>query len=290
MPSIRTVFLFCLSLLIASAAQAASVWQVSNGKNTLYLAGTIHILSPDDYPLPAQFERAYEDAEVMVFETDISAMNTPAIQQKSMQMLTYTDGTTIDQVLKKETLEKLESHLKERGVPLANLQTFKPTLLALTLTMIEFQAIGLTTQGVDAFYYTTAMGDGKTRSWLETPEQQLSFIANMALGDEDDMILYTLKDLESLPSRMTDLKQAWRNGNMEKLAEVGLTPWIKEYPEIYQSILVDRNNNWLPEIKEMLSTPKVEMVLVGALHMAGEHGLLKQLAEQGYTIKQLKQS
>ncbi|MFC3094980.1 TraB/GumN family protein [Alteromonas sediminis] len=270
------------------SSHAASVWKVTNGENTLYLAGTIHILSPDDYPLPAQFQSAYEASEVMVFETDISAMNSPDMQQKSMEMLTYTDGTTIDQVLQKETLNKLNSHLMQRGVPLANLETFKPTLLSLTLTMIEFQAIGLTTQGVDAFYYTTAMGDGKMRKWLETPEQQLNFIANMATGDEDEMILYTLKDLESLPSRMGELKEAWRAGDMDTLAAIGLTPWIEEYADIYQAIFVERNNNWVPEIKEMLTTPKTEMVLVGALHMPGEHGLLTQLSQQGYTITQLK--
>ena len=51
----RPVFLsslFTTLLLSALSCQAASVWQVSKGDNTIYLGGTLHILSPVDYPLP----------------------------------------------------------------------------------------------------------------------------------------------------------------------------------------------------------------------------------------------
>ena len=34
------------------------VWKVSKGGQTVYLGGTIHLLSPSDYPLPEEFEEA----------------------------------------------------------------------------------------------------------------------------------------------------------------------------------------------------------------------------------------
>jgi uncharacterized protein YbaP (TraB family) len=50
---------------------------------------------------------------------------------------------------------------------------------------------------------------------------------------------------------------------------------------------VQRNKNWLPQIQQMLATPEVELVLVGALHLAGESNVLQLLREQGYSITQL---
>ncbi|CAM5192640.1 TraB/GumN family protein [Alishewanella longhuensis] len=50
-------------------------------------------------------------------------------------------------------------------------------------------------------------------------------------------------------------------------------------------MLVDRNDAWMKTL-EQLNEPGV-MVLVGALHMVGEDGLLTLLADRGYSIKQV---
>lgn len=281
-------FILFFFIALPFSVSASSVWKITNGDKSIFLAGTMHMLSADDYPLPDSYAAAYEASQELVFETDVSALTTPAFQQKSMQILTYTDGTTLDQVLSAETLRQLKAHLTKRGIPYSNLKTMKPTLISLTLTLIEFQLMGLTTEGVDSFYFSKAGLDGKTRTWLETPDQQLSFIANMAMDDEDEMILYTLNDIETMPERMGELKQAWRAGDMQTFIAVGLDSWINDYPELYNSILVQRNNNWMPKIEKMLNTQEVEMVLVGALHAPGEYGLLAQLAAKGYIIEQMK--
>jgi uncharacterized protein YbaP (TraB family) len=59
----------------------------------------------------------------------------------------------------------------------------------------------------------------------------------------------------------------------------------KDYPELYQQVLVERNNNWLPQIEAFLKTPETELILVGALHLAGNDGLLAQLRQRGYKVE-----
>ena len=62
----------------------------------------------------------------------------------------------------------------------------------------------------------------------------------------------------------------------------------RDFPQIYDDLLVKRNTNWMPHIKAMFKTVPIEFVLVGALHLAGDHSILKMLAEQGYQIEKLE--
>ena len=68
---------------------------------------------------------------------------------------------------------------------------------------------------------------------------------------------------------------------------LGITPLLKDFPDIYQSLLVDRNNNWLPQIEAMFDSKDTEFVLVGALHLVGKDGLLQRLEAAGYKVTQL---
>jgi uncharacterized protein YbaP (TraB family) len=60
---------------------------------------------------------------------------------------------------------------------------------------------------------------------------------------------------------------------------------MKDYPKVYQSLLVERNNNWLPKIERLIKQPEEKFILVGALHLIGEDGLLQQLKNRGYQVR-----
>ena len=119
-------------------------------------------------------------------------------------------------------------------------------------------------------------------------ETQIAFIASMGAGQVDEMLTYTLADIARLPELMNSMKDAWRRGNLAELKAVGITPFKIEFPDIYQALIVDRNNAWLPKIEAMVETREVEFVLVGALHLAGDDGFLAQLVTRGYRVRQLQ--
>jgi uncharacterized protein YbaP (TraB family) len=86
---------------------------------------------------------------------------------------------------------------------------------------------------------------------------------------------------------MRDLTAAWREGDQKKMAALSLEEMRTEFPDIYQQLLVGRNKNWLPRIESMLKDPEVELVLVGAMHLLGEDGVLELLRKRGYHLEQL---
>ncbi|TQV78238.1 TraB/GumN family protein [Exilibacterium tricleocarpae] len=281
------VLVVTLAVAALPAGAAGPVWQVSKGERHLFVGGTIHLLSQADYPLPAAFDQAYKQAARVVFEVDIEAVKSPAFQQSMLAQLRYSDGRDLRSVLKPETYRALEQHLSSRGIPAFTVLSLKPGMLAMTLTLIELQRLGLAGTGVDEFYSNRAAADGKALGHLETAEQQLRFLTQLGVGQEDEVVVYTLRDIERLPALMKSMKAAWRSGDNGALQKVGLAPWEKEFPEVYDTLLVQRNNAWMPQLEAMLKTAEVELVLVGALHLVGEHGLLAQLAARGYTIRQL---
>ena len=282
-----SLFIILFTLICTLNAHAASVWKVSSEKNSVYIGGTIHILAPEDYPLPNEYDVAFAAASKLVFETDMVAVNSVEFQQKMMATMTYNDGTTIDQVLNAKTYTALNQHLTLRKIPMAAVATMKPSLLALTLSVIELQAMGFTSIGVDQHYANLAAKKGKAQGWLESPDEQIAFLANMGLGDENGMIEYSLRDIETMPKTIGKLRSTWRAGDMKGMAAVAIDPFKLDYPSIYQDLLVVRNNNWMPQIEAMLADAEVELILVGALHLAGPDSVLSMLAAKGYKIEKM---
>lgn len=276
-----------LAIVSLPVKSDAPVWKVSKGDYQLYIGGTIHMLARSDYPLPAAFDVAYERASELVLETDMQEIESPAFQRTMMQAMSYSDETTLQQVLQPRTYAMLEAYLARYGVPIENLAKLRPGMVMLTLSMLELQRLGLDGNGVDSFYSQRARNDHKTLVGLETAQQQLEFIKLLGEGKEDALIIHTLEDIKQMPELMQVMKSAWREGDNNTLDSVAIKPWKDRFPDLYQALLVRRNQAWLPLIEAMLTTQDVELVLVGALHLVGDEGVLAMLAKRGYTVEQL---
>ena len=84
--------LTAMSLSLFNGVSAdTSVWVITSGSNTVYLGGTVHLLRPTDYPLPEEYEQAYQASSEIYFETDISSMTDFSVQAQMLQQLSYSD-------------------------------------------------------------------------------------------------------------------------------------------------------------------------------------------------------
>ena len=276
-----------LLLLVLPVHAQSPVWKVEKDVNLMFIGGSMHVLTADDYPLPSAFETAYQQSGRIVFETDLAKMESPQIRQYMLATLSYSDGRNLQQVLREDTYRSVAEFFSTRGVPMASVENFKPGMVATVMAMVELQRLGLVGVGVDSYFNQRADSDLKAKGYLETVEEQIDFIANMGSGREDDMLAYNLADLENLPSVWQSMNQAWRSGDLLALEETSAAPLRDDFSEIYQALLIDRNNAWMPQIEAMAKTAEVEFVLVGALHLVGSDGLLAMLVSRGYTVTQL---
>jgi uncharacterized protein len=282
---IQTILL--IGLLLPQLAYAeTSLWRVSKGNNQIYIGGTVHLLGKSDYPLPDEFEQAFREIDLLVLEADLDALSKPKVQAQLVRRLTYSNGATLKDEVKPKTFKALERYCKANNLTITAMQKMKPAMVVLTLTIVELKRLGLADAGVDQFFLEKAKSKGKKITGLETAETQINTLENMGKGHENELILSTLKELKKTPEFMGEMKKAWRIGNLADLEKIGIKTMRTEFPELNKILLTNRNNAWLPKIKAMLGTPERELILVGALHLAGEEGVLAQLKKQGFVVEQ----
>jgi uncharacterized protein YbaP (TraB family) len=160
-------------------------------------------------------------------------------------------------------------------------------MLSVVLTVLELQRLGLAGQGVDEFFSDKSKQDNKPQLALETIDDQFRALSALGLGRESFAIRHAISEAEKITELMQDIKSAWRTGDNKALVNASLTPWLERFPELYQSLLVKRNNRWLPQLETLLKTTDIEYVLVGALHLVGDDGLLSLLRQKGYRVEQV---
>lgn len=283
-------WLALVATVIASTGAMAdgSVWKATRGETTLYVGGSFHMLSDGDYPLPSGYDQAFAQADEIYFETDLNAAQDPGFQMQMMQVLLLENGQTLDEILKPETYSTLETYMEDRGVPVEQFARFTPTGLSLTLTVVELRRMGMIPElGVDQAYYARAQSENKPTGALETPEEQLAYLAGLGDGQADQLILSTLEQLDALEQQMNAIKAAWLAGDMQTIDELGNRMMRQDFPGAYEALIVERNQNWMVDINEMLTDDDTEMVLVGTLHLAGPDGLLANMKELGFRLEQL---
>jgi len=270
-----------------SCFSQSSVWKVEANGNVLYLGGSIHILRDQDYPLPFEFYEAYESSDILTTEMDMNSMNDPANGVKMQQTLMYQDQRTLSSVLNKDVYHQLDSVCESLGLNLKAMDKFKPSMVIISLTYQSLQKLGVTTDGVDVHFTTKAIQDKKKLLYLETFDEQLGFIKSMGKGDENEFVRYSIEDIENNEDDFLDLINEWKSGKQELLNEQ-LLEFKSDYPDIYNTMLAKRNNNWMTHLEKYLETPEVEFVVAGAMHMVGPDGLLNQLEKKGYKVSQLQ--
>ena len=285
---IRILMLQVLLLLAFTAtADGSPVWMVRGDGGKLYLAGTVHLLRPRDYPLPTAFDTAYRDSRQLVFEINLADARSPRFQHLMTESMRLTPGIALSTLLHADTLQRLELRLQKNGLTVEQFAGLKPAMIAMTLTLMELQKLGVAAAGVDEFYHDRAVSDGKPVLALETADQQIQMLASMGQGHEDQLIRQTLQQLDHLNDDFNAMLSAWRSGDRGRLVRLFIDPMKQEFSSVYRQLLVERNDDWLPRIKNMLETHPTEMVLVGSAHLVGEDGLLQRLERAGYAISQL---
>jgi uncharacterized protein YbaP (TraB family) len=280
-----------LALLILLQVQPLSadpVWRIEQDGRQLFLAGSIHLLRRSDLPLPPAFDRAFAQADRLVFETDIAATRSPSFLEAMDRALRLPEDETLSRHIAAETRALLAARLRQYGLSLQAFEAYKPAMLSISLTMLELQRLGIDAPGVDEWLYRRAQAAGKPVSGLETPQQQIDFLARMGEGEEDALLRQTLVELGTLESDFDRMIAAWRRGDLRQLESLFIAPMRDTSPRLYQTLMVRRNRAWLPRLMRLLATPPTELVVVGSAHLAGADGLIARLRQAGLRVTRLQ--
>ena len=287
---IRTVYALLGALLCNAAAadgQPVPLWQVDGRSNTVYLLGSIHLLRPQDYPLPEIIEAAYQDAEVVVMEVDMDDIDPMAAVTILAAEGMLEDGRSLRDVMGEAAWSRAQTAAEKIDIPLHLLNQVEPWYAAITIEVMALSRLGFDANlGIETYITNKSTADNKPISGFETLAEQIEFLDGLSLTAQREMLLATLEDSAELGSEMNRLIDAWRRGDTAYF-EAELLDEFAQYEELHQAILVDRNNRWMTRVVDMLEDDDDYLVVVGALHLIGDDGLPAQLRRRGAAIRQL---
>jgi uncharacterized protein YbaP (TraB family) len=282
-------WLLALGLLGSLSAHAASpVWAVRGAHNTVYLAGSIHMLPADEAALPPGFARSYADSARLVMELDLGKFDPVEAMTWMMEHGALPAGTTLRGLLGEQRYGRVSAAATGLGLPMAALDSLAPWVVGIEITDLAYAHEGYDPeQGVEEQLVRRAEKDGKPTAGLETMTEELSGLTELSSADQIRMLDQTVDDLKDIKSEMREVTSAWRHGDAAHLAAL-LSSEYNAFPTLYKPLVTDRNRRWLPQVEELLKANDNSLVVVGALHLVGQGGLLELLRKKGYTITQLE--
>ncbi len=277
-----------LGLLGCLTAHAGSpVWAIRGEHNTVYLAGSVHLLKADDSVLPAAFNRAYGSSKGLVMELDLDNLNPMEAAGWMMEHGTLPEGVTLRQKIGDARYQRVAAEAKRLGVPGELLEQFQPWVIGMQLLEVQYQQLGFQAdQGVEQQLDQRAQADGKPVSGLETVAEQLGVLGGMSDDDQARFLDMIVTEMHDVGSDTQAVITAWRNGDAAKLAAL-LSDEYKSFPALYRTLVTDRNKRWMPQIQKLLQDKQDYFVVVGALHLVGDGGLLDLVRRDGYRAEQL---
>jgi hypothetical protein len=275
-------------LVVAQAAQAKTfAWKAAGKGGTIYLVGSIHVMSESFYPLNPVLEAVFKESDLLVEEVDLAQMLDPMAQMSILTRGMLPSNQSLDKVISPATLALVQKATGDLGPAAGPLMRFKPWMLAITLQGMELMKAGFDPAlGLDQHFYDQAKETGKGVQGLETVEFQISRFDAMTMEQQDRMLSETLKELATETETVGKLGEAWKAGDVPTIERIALAD-LKSDPLMYQRLLVERNKNWMPKIEALFARPGKALVVVGAAHLVGPDGLLAMLKAKGYTIEQL---
>ncbi len=262
------------------------MWEVEKNGSKLFIGGTVHMLRAKDLPLPEIYNQVYESSDVLLLEVNHEELTSASTAFKMLSMGMLPKGKTLADELSPEVLTQLKQFCTEHKIPIAPMMSMKPSMVAVTISLSMMQKNGAQLPGIDARFGQRAIADGKPSLGMETIDEQLSAMFKNDISG-DDFITYTLKDVNQFQQTLDVMMNALFLGDAEKLEDLILKPFAESSPEFFYSIVTNRNNQWLNKIDELINTPEQELILVGALHLVGEVGVIHQLEKKGYKVTQL---
>lgn len=270
-----------------NARAAGPVWALRGAHNTVYLAGSIHLLRAADAALPPALTHAYADSASLVMEIDLATLDPAEALGTLMQHGALPEGRELREVAGAARYARISAAAGALGLPADALDHEAPWMVALQLTELDYARLGYDPQqGVEQQLVQRARADHKSTAGLETLADEMAVFEALTPAAQLRFLDMVLDDLDDSGDQTRAVLEAWRRGDTGRLAAL-LAHEYRAFPALYDALVMDRNRHWLPQIERLLQGDQDCLVVVGALHLVGKGGLLESLRRDGHPAVQL---
>lgn len=269
---------------MAEAEAGAPFWVVSDEDSRMVLFPTIHILPEGLEWKNEAYETALAEADEVWFEILPEEMNDAAQMQQLAMRFGMSPDQPLSERLSPELYAKVEAAATELGLPMEALEPMRPWFVAVNLSVMDLVRDGFSPGAGVETIVAAETPDEKERG-LETVEEQLGFFGGLTEEVEMAFLESTLDDMDRGQQQLKDFAEDWATGDVSDLEDFIIGGIREVSEELYQVLLVKRNENWVEQLTTELEGSGNDFVAVGAGHLVGDQGVPQLLAAQGYTVE-----
>lgn len=250
-----------------------------DGAPVSYLFGTIHSEDKRVLALPGPVEQAFMASSQLYVEVDME----PASLLASVAGMMLDDGRKITDLLEPALYQQVVDAAAKLGLPEVALRYYKPWALAMLLSLPPAE----TGEFLDLVLYQRARTLNKKVSGLETIDEQLGLFDALSEDDQIALLQDALNNLDQLPTIFQALLDRYLDRDLAGLVAINQQLVDADRSRLagrFQVKLIDERNK---RMVDRLAGPLTEggiFVAVGALHLPGEHGMLRLLEQRGYRV------
>jgi uncharacterized protein YbaP (TraB family) len=271
----------------AASADPAARRVVGQSGGEVVLLGSIHVLRAADYPLPESIDALLANADVVTMELDLDDVDAVAQQATLLQAALLAPGTVLRDVVDPAVYRVAEQRSREIGMDLAQLERFEPWFVAITMLDQGLRRLGFQAErGLEQYLVGKALQSGKEILGLETLAFQIGIFDALPAQAQQSLLEQTLHELDGANVAMTELTDAWRAGRLDALSE-RLLEDFEDFPGLYETLVKNRNSEWLESFERYLRDGRRHLVVVGALHLVGRDNVIDLLEARGHEVARL---
>nr|WP_070960030.1 TraB/GumN family protein [Hyphomonas sp. Mor2] len=267
---------------------APVMWRLADEDTVIHIFGTVHLLRPELEWRTEAFNTALTEADTVVFEVDMKSPEAQrAIATDFLARGMFQDGRTLRQVLGDEDEAVVSAAFDSVGVPMDAMNAFEPWMASVNLGVMKLMADGYDpNSGVETVIESEATEAGKSFGFLESVSQQADAFDLLDEEDQISMLYESALMLDETPQMLDLLVDEWADGDIAGMEALVANPeGVGINDAFYESLLVNRNRNWVPQIEAMLEEPGSVLIAVGAGHLSGPDSVIKMLRDKGYEIE-----
>ncbi len=244
-----------------------------------FLLGTIHSADPRVTAIKPAVAQAFAQAPVFVMEMDL---NVESFLTMGASMM-FTDGRDLERLLGREDFRKLAVAVAQHGIPEQLLRRMKPWAVLALLSQPKPQS------GVfmDMLLYQRATAAGKTIVGLETAQEQIAVFNQMPMADQLALLRASLDQADQMAAMQERMITTYLTGDLDAIAAL-TQEFIGPDPSGLNRRFLQRLNDERNDRMLTRMTPHIDsggaFIAVGALHLTGERGLIRQLRARGYRL------
>jgi len=280
---ILALALITFSAISLADADRALFWAIEkDGEPAGYLLGTIHSEDPRVLEFSQDFLRKLSNNQIFAMEIVPDQLTLVRL----IEYMHYPPGQTLESVIGSERFSALVAALSGYKVPTDFITRMKPWAAVVTLSTPPPE----TGFFMDLSLSLRASGNGLKVVGLETLEQQLSFLEDMPMSMQLNLLDQAIAESGRVREAHDQMVDAYLENNLLRLQALSDDEFqaigTDERDYFFEAGILARNHRMLESLLPHLENNSV-FVAVGALHLPGEDGLLDLLRQNGYVLKPL---